>query len=263
MPAGADRASVVSALRRAGADPQVRAVVLHVDSPGGSAFASELIHHEVERLAAKKPVIAYFGNVAASGGYYIASACKSIVARSLTVTGSIGVVSAKPAIADLLARLGVHAQTLRTAPHADMFSSVRPLSPEEARVLQEHTLQLYARFLEVVATGRKRPMGEIETLAGGRVWSGKAAREHGLVDELGGIDRALELAREQLDTLPTALRESLQLRACTGKDGGLLPPVPERVPAPPVSWLEDLSFLLAAQREPAAYYAWGLSSYFG
>jgi ClpP class serine protease len=123
---------------------------------------------------------------------------------------------------------------------------------------------LYARFLEVVATGRKRPVAEIEALAGGRVWSGKAAREHGLVDELGGIDRALELAREQLDTLPAELRDSLQLRACTGKgEGGALPPSPERerVPAVPLSWLEDLSFLIAAQREPAAYYAWGLSGY--
>ncbi len=257
---GADRGSVVSALRRAKADPNVRAVVLHIDSPGGSAFASELIHREVERLASKKPVVAYFGNVAASGGYYVAAACRAIVARSLTVTGSIGVVSAKPAIADLLDRLGVNAQVLRTAPHADMFSPVRRLSAEETVVLREHTEELYARFLEVVSTGRKRPVAEIEALAGGRVWSGRDALEHGLVDVLGGIERALEIAREQVEGLPPQLRDSLKLRVCSGKaDGAGLPPV-ERTPA---SWLADLAFLMTSRNEPGAYYAWGLSGFFG
>jgi protease-4 len=257
----ADRGSVVGALRRAAGDPRVQAVVLHVDSPGGSAFASELIHHEVERLAKKKPVIAYFGNVAASGGYYVASACRSIVARSLSVTGSIGVVSAKPAIADLLERLGVHAQTLRTAPHADMFSSVRPMSPDERRVLHEHTLELYARFLEVVSLGRKRPVEEIEALAGGRVWSGHDARHHGLVDVLGGIDRALELARAAVDGMPPKQRDRLRLRACSGKaEQGALPPAAERTPA---TWFDDVAFLVAALGEPGAYYAWGLSKFLG
>lgn len=259
----ADRGSVVRALRRAAADPQVRAVVLHVDSPGGSAFASELIHREVERLAKKKPVVAYFGNVAASGGYYVAAACRSIVARSLSVTGSIGVVSAKPAISDLLERLGVHAQTLRTAPHADMFSTVRPLSADELRVLSDHTQELYARFLEIVADGRKRPRSEIEALAGGRVWSGSDARERGLVDALGGIDQALQLARAALPDMPAEQRDRLQLRACTGKgQSAALPPAPERAPA---AWLEDVAFLIGAWSEshPGAYYAWGLSKYLG
>jgi protease IV len=238
----------------------VRAVVLHIDSPGGSAFASELIHHEVERLASKKPVIAYFGNVAASGGYYVAAACRAIVARSLTVTGSIGVVSAKPAIADLLERLGVSAQTLRTAPHADMLSAVRPLSPEESLVLREHTHELYGRFLEVVANGRKRPIAEIEALAGGRVWSGRDADQHGLVDALGGIERALELAREQIADLPPQVRDTLQLRICAGKsEGTSLPPV-ERAPA---AWLADLAYLFSARNEPGVYYAWGLSRFIG
>jgi protease-4 len=264
----ADRGTVVGALRRAARDPRVQAVVFHIDSPGGSAFASELIHHEVERLAKKKPVIAYFGNVAASGGYYVAAACRSIVARSLCVTGSIGVVSAKPAISDLLERLGVNAQTLRTAPHADMFSTVRPLSPDEMRVLQEHTLELYARFLEVVSIGRKRPVEEIQALAGGRVWSGHDAHERGLVDVLGGIDRALELARASVDRLPPDQRAQLQLRVCTGKpESGALPPVAERAPAAPLSifgdWVDDVAFLVGSLGEPGAYYAWGLSRFFG
>lgn len=270
----ADRGTVVGALRRAARDPRVQAVVLHVDSPGGSAFASELIHHEVERLAKKKPVVAYFGNVAASGGYYIAAGCRSIVARALTVTGSIGVVSAKPAISDLLERLGVHAQTLRTAPHADMFSLVRPLSPDETRVLHEHTLELYTRFLEVVAVGRRRPVAEIQPLAGGRVWSGHDAREHGLVDVLGGIERALELARASVEGLPPAQRDQLQLRLCTGKpEAGALPPSAERAPASLASfveerrewgdWADDVAFLAASHREPGAYYAWGLSQFSG
>jgi protease IV len=269
MRRGADRGSVVAAIRRAVRDPRIRAVVLHVDSPGGSAFASELIHHEVERLAKQKPVIAYFGNVAASGGYYVASACRSIVARSLSVTGSIGVVSAKPAIADLLDRVGVNAETLRTAPHADMMSTVRPLSPDELRVLNEHTRELYARFLEVVSVGRKRPVEEIEALAGGRVWSGAQAREHGLVDVIGGIDRALELARASVDGMPPDQRDRLKLRACTAKpEPGQLPPTPESKPVPAPAaimggWVDDLAFLVASLGEPGAYYAWGLSRFLG
>lgn len=262
----ADRGSIVGAIRRASRDPRVQAVVLHVDSPGGSAFASELIHHEVERLAKKKPVIAYFGNVAASGGYYVAAACRSIVARSLSVTGSIGVVSAKPAISDLLDRLGVHAQTLRTAPHADMLSSVRPLSPDEMRVMNEHTLELYARFLEVVSLGRKRPVEEIQALAGGRVWSGRDAREHGLVDELGGIDRALELARASVEGMPPKQRARLKLRVCNAKaeEGGALPPAAEPAPASFIDdWFDDAAFLVASFGEPGAYYAWGLSRFLG
>jgi protease-4 len=264
----ADRGTVVAALRHAARDPRVQAVVLHVDSPGGSAFASELIHHEVEQLAKKKPVIAYFGNVAASGGYYVAAACRSIVARSLSVTGSIGVVSAKPAISDLLERLGVNAQTLRTAPHADMFSTVRPLSPDEMRVLNEHTLELYGRFLEVVSIGRKRPVEDIQPLAGGRVWSGHDAREQGLVDVLGGIDRALELARASVERLPPEQRDQLQLRVCTGKpESGALPPTDERAPAAVLSifgdWVDDVAFLVGSRGEPGAYYAWGLSRFFG
>jgi protease-4 len=242
--------------------------VLHVDSPGGSAFASELIHHEVERVARKKPVVAYFGNVAASGGYYVASACRSIVARSLSVTGSIGVVSAKPAISDLLERLGVNAQTLRTAPHADMMSSVRPLSADELRVLHEHTRELYARCLEVVSTGRKRPVEEIEALAGGRVWSGAEARAHGLVDELGGIDRALELARACIEGMPPEQRDQLKLRACTAKsESRSLPPVESKPPPAPAAWMDgwfdDVAFLVATFGEPGAYYAWGLSRFLG
>jgi protease-4 len=261
----ADRGSIVGAIRRASRDPRVQAVVLHVDSPGGSAFASELIHHEVERLAKKKPVIAYFGNVAASGGYYVAAACRSIVARSLSVTGSIGVVSAKPAISDLLERLGVNAQTLRTAPHADMLSSVRPLSPDEARVMNEHTLELYARFLEVVSVGRNRPVEEIQALAGGRVWSGRDARERGLVDVLGGIDRALDLARASVEGLPPKQRDRLMLRVCTGKsEGSALPPAAERAPATFIDdWFDDAAFLVASFGEPGAYYAWGLSRFLG
>jgi protease-4 len=259
----ADRGTITATLRQAAGDANVRAVVLHINSPGGSAFASELIHHEVERLARSKPVIAYVGDIAASGGYYVAAPCQRIVARPLSITGSIGVVSAKPAISDMLEHIGISPQTLRTAPHADMFSNVRPQSASEKQVWQEHTQELYTRFLDIVATGRKRPVADIEAIAGGRVWSGQEASDNGLVDALGGMERAFELARDAIKGLSPAERAELSLRPIRAKSAGEAPPPaadPLPTPARLLSELDpDLAFLLSAEREPGAYYACGLS----
>lgn len=255
----ADRGSIVAALRKAAADPFARAVVLYVNSPGGSALASELIHREVQRLGKKKPVVAYFGDVAASGGYYVAMACRSVVAQPLTVTGSIGVISAKLALAPLIDRLGIDADGLRTAPYADMMTWLRALTPDERAILEAHTAELYGRFLEVVSQGRRRPVAEIEPLAKGRVWSGRDAHAHGLVDALGGIEIALEQARAHLPELTSAERDQLTLRLCTGKaDGSQLPP--QAGGEGSTSWRDDLSFLVGSRREPASFYALDVSS---
>lgn len=251
----AERPGIVAALRKAGRDRLARAVVLHVDSPGGSAFASELIHREVQLLARKKPVVAYFGDVAASGGYYIASACHAIVARPLTITGSIGVISMQLGATGLLERLGVRAEVLKTSPHADMLTWSRALSPEERRMLDDQVRELYGRFLEVVADGRSKPLAEVDALARGRVWSGSDAHERGLVDALGGIERALELARARLPELSPAEREALELKPCSARpEATQLPPAASE--AAPASWLGDLAFALHARRELCAYYAW-------
>lgn len=192
----ADR--VVAALRLARKDRRVRGVVLHVDSPGGSASVSDRIHREVVRVAEKKPVVACFGDVAASGGYYVAAGAAAIVAQPTTVTGSIGVVSARLLAAELLERLGVRTEVIRKAPHADMFSPARPLEASERAILEREMDGFYQDFVALVARGRGRPVEEIEPLARGRIWSGLDARERGLVDRLGGLDAALDELRAKI-----------------------------------------------------------------
>jgi protease IV len=250
-------ASLAALLRSVKADPKARAVVLCIDSPGGSALASELIHREVERLARTKPVVAYFGDVAASGGYYIGCACQRIVAQPLTITGSIGVVSAKFALPKLLERLGVHPQQLRTAASADMFSFSRALTTREEGVMQAHAGELYQRFLAVVAAGRKRTVAEVEPLARGRVWSGRDAFERGLVDVLGGLDRAIEEARGSLAELSSEARAALKPRLYTAK-----PNPAASTPEQAALWLAEqvgaraeLELLHASRHEALHYYA--------
>ncbi len=265
MPGGAVLATVVAGLRELAKDAAARAVVLYVNSPGGSALASELIHREVQRLARQKPVVAYFADVAASGGYYIAAPCQRIVAEAVTVTGSIGVISVKVAINGLLDKLGVTPQVVQTAAHADMFSVARKLTDDEQGMLQAHADELYARFLEVVAEGRGRTREEVDAVARGRVWSGRAAQEHGLVDVLGGFDRALDEARALVPDLSVEARARLLPHVHSVKSRKPLRAEPMQGPADAlVALLANLPdgalFAAAIQRhEPTLYYAAGLS----
>lgn len=187
---------LVAALRAARASRRVRAVILHIDSPGGSALASDRIHHEVERLREEKPVVAYLSNVAASGGYYVAAAARVIVAQPQTVTGSIGVVSARLVLGGLLDKLGVTTEVVKRGARADLYSATRALDAGERAVIEEEIDGFYRTFLRVVARGRGRPVEEIEKLAEGRIYSGEAAHARGLVDVLGGFDDALGRARD-------------------------------------------------------------------
>jgi len=189
---------VIASLRLARRDKKVRGVVLHVDSPGGSATVSDLIHREVVRLREKKPVVAYFGNVAASGGYYVAASADEIVAQPLTITGSIGVVSARLVARQLLAHLGIHTEVVRKAPHADMFSPARELEDDERAILERELDGFYDAFVDLVAAGRGRDRDEIEPLARGRVWSGVDAQSKGLVDVLGGLEAAVDRVKQRL-----------------------------------------------------------------
>ena len=184
---GPKSARWIAALREARRDPRVRGVVLRVDSPGGSALTSEQLHREVLRLREKKPVIACFDGVAASGGYYLATHAHSIVAQPTTITGSIGVVSARLLARDLLERVGVRTEVVRMRPHADMSSPARPLDEAERAILRRELDATYALFVERVADGRGLTPETVLTLAGGRVWSGADAADRGLVDRLGGI----------------------------------------------------------------------------
>ncbi|HEY8427822.1 MAG TPA: signal peptide peptidase SppA [Sandaracinaceae bacterium] len=195
---GIKLATTIATLRAARRNPMVAGVVLHVDSPGGSALASDLIHREVERLKERKPVVACFGDVAASGGYYVAAGADAVVAQPLTITGSIGVVSARLVTEPLLARFGVRVDTVRKAPHADMFRRPGKLAAVEDAILDREIESFYRTFVGVVARGRGRKVDDIEPLARGRVWSGKDAAERGLVDRLGGLDVALDEVRARL-----------------------------------------------------------------
>lgn len=191
----AAESSVIEALERARRDRRARAVVLHVDSRGGSALASARIARAVRRLRGTKPVVAYFSDTAASGGYMIGVGAQKIVAQPVCLTGSIGVVAAKPVIGELLGRIGVRLEVVKRGPRADMFSPARSFEPDERAAFERELETLYDEFVRVVAEGRGRDEAEIRTLAEGRVWSGQAAFTGGLIDVLGGFPRALEEAR--------------------------------------------------------------------
>ena len=246
------RGSIVSALRHARRDRRALGVLLWVDSPGGSAEASDLIHREVIRVKEKKPVVAYFGEVAASGGYYVAAHADAIVAQPLGITGSIGVVSARLLASRLLDRVGVRTEVLRTGPHADLFSPHRPLTETERAMMNRELDAFYESFVALVADGRGRPVDEIEPLARGRVWLAADAHRHGLVDELGGMDAALDILKDRIDA-PARLREHLRPMAVASYR--LEPPPPAaqlRLDGSVFEGLRDLAWLLA--EGPAVLY---------
>ncbi|MFN2427956.1 MAG: signal peptide peptidase SppA, partial [Candidatus Binatia bacterium] len=186
--------SIAIALEQAATDPAVNAIVLRVSSPGGSPAASDEIWLAVREAAKKKPVIASLGDVAASGGYYAASAADRIVASPGTLTGSIGVVFFKPDVSGLLARAGVHTETLQRGRYARLLDLDKSLDGDELEMVRTQLDDIYRLFLERVATGRKKKPEDIDRVGGGRVWTGQQALERGLVDEIGTLDDAVRAA---------------------------------------------------------------------
>jgi protease-4 len=190
--------TVSAQLRAAHDNDRARAVVIRVESPGGSAVASEVIWREVCRLReADKPVIISMGDVAASGGYYIACPADVIVALPATLTGSIGVYGGKLVVDSLLERLGVSTGRVQQGAHALMYSARRSFSADERARFAATVDAIYHDFVGKVAEGRQRPVADIEAVARGRVWTGRDALEAGLVDELGGLRDAVRIARER------------------------------------------------------------------
>ena len=193
--------TVAAALRAAAADDGARAVVLRVNSPGGSYTASDVIWREVVRVrAAGKPVVVSMGDVAASGGYFIAAPADVIVAQPGTITGSIGVFMGKPVLRDLFGRAGISTDTIADgagAGTATMFSSSRPFSDAEWARINEWLDAVYADFTQKVAAGRRIPAERVHELARGRVWTGADAIANGLADEAGGLREAIALARKR------------------------------------------------------------------
>jgi protease IV len=189
--------TMVEYLRKARADNSIRAIVLRIDSPGGSAVASDVIWREIMLTRERKPVIASMSDVAASGGYYIAMPAHAIVAQPATLTGSIGVVLVRFVIDGTLDKLGVNLETIKQGKYADLFSPVRPFTPDERKKIGELMQATYDAFVEKAAAGRSTTPERIDAIAQGRVWTGRQAKELGLVDELGGLDRALAIAKER------------------------------------------------------------------
>jgi len=177
-------------------DSSVRAMVLRINSPGGSVTAAETILREVALTQANIPVVISFGSLAASGGYWIATGGDYIFSQPNTITGSIGVFGILPNFQEIANRHGISFDEVKTAKYADVFSLTRPKTEEEMELIQELVDDIYLDFLEKVADSRELPVDQVKELAGGRVWSGQEALRLGLVDEIGGLDDAIAYAAE-------------------------------------------------------------------
>ncbi|MFO7742927.1 MAG: signal peptide peptidase SppA [Anaerolineae bacterium] len=246
--AGAE--TVTRALRRAEADPRIAAVILHVDSPGGSSLASDLIWREVRRLGQRKPVVALMGEQAASGGYYVSAPASRIVARPTTMTGSIGIWGGKVVLGGLYDRLKVGHKEVQRGARADLYSEFEPFSQAEREQVRQELGAFYARFKQVVAEGRGMAEEEVEQIARGRVWTGKQAQEVGLVDELGDFEVALATAKELAELDPEKRYTVVQITA----------PGQETLPRPfPTNGDVDRLALLDGLRDLAREHVWAMA----
>ena len=188
--------SVREQLNKAEMDAAVKAIVLRVDSSGGAVAPCQEISAEIEKVKQSKPVVVSMGSMAASGGYYISAKADKIVALPGTSTGSIGVISTIPNVKGLYDKLGIEMQTFTGGKHKDMYSGFRELTPEEEEIMQQMVDDYYEQFVGMVAESRGLSKEEVRNLATGQLYTGDQARELGLVDELGGLDTAIDLAAE-------------------------------------------------------------------
>jgi protease-4 len=194
--------TVAKALNDAAADKSIKAIVLRVDSPGGSGLASDIIWHAVEEANKKKPVVVSMSDVAASGGYYISASAAKIIAQPSTITGSIGVVAGKPVMRGFYDWLGISNEYVLRGKTAGMFRETEKFSDEERVKFEEWIKTTYYRdFIPKVAKGRSKDPEYVDSVGQGRVWTGGQAKDRGLVDEFGGLDKAVEVAK-QLAKIP-------------------------------------------------------------
>lgn len=225
-----------SQLRAAAKEKKVAAVVLHVDSPGGSALASDLIWRDVQRLQQEKPVVVYMGNRAASGGYYVSAPAAAIVAQGMTLTGSIGIWGGKIVTRGLYDRVGARREVVSRGRAAGLYADDAPFDETERQKIRTQLGESYARFKGRVAQGRSIGEEEVEAIARGRVWTGAQALERGLVDALGDLELAAQKARELAGVSPDRTTPLLDL------------PVPRQYVLPlsaqAAAWLEGLHAVL-------------------
>lgn len=200
--------SVAADIRRARSDSDIKAIILRVDSPGGSSVASEVIRREVQLARKQKPVIVSMSDLAASGGYWIAMSASRIVADPDTITASIGVLSGKLNLAGLYQLVGLSTDYVATGENATLYSDQQDFTPAQQQTIQKMLNDVYSNFTNGVAAGRNLPIATVDRIGKGRVWSGEQAKSLGLVDELGDTDRAVEVAK-QLAGLPA--NESVEI----------------------------------------------------
>ena len=181
-------------------DSSVKAVVLRIDSVGGLVVAADTIWRELMRLKTVKPLVVSMGDVAGSGGYYIAAPAAVIVAEPGTITGSIGVVSGKYSLKGLYDKIGLHKEVLKRGKHADFYSDYGDYPAEEREIIQTQMKEIYEDFIRKVAEGRGMTKEAVDEIGRGRIWTGKQAKEIGLVDELGGLNLALLTCSKQSRT---------------------------------------------------------------
>ena len=190
---------MVRAIHNARTNPHVKAIVLRIDSPGGSGFASDEMWRELmlckEDTENVKPVIVSMSDVAASGGYYIATPAETVVAEPGTITGSIGVFSMRPVIDSTLQKIGTNYEQIKFGKHANMNNIFKKNTPEERAIMEREIKYFYHNFVQKVADSRKMKWDAVDTIANGRVWTGMQGRKNGLVDTLGGLDLALQIAK--------------------------------------------------------------------
>jgi protease-4 len=190
-----DSRTAVDQLKKFRKDDRIKAIILRIESPGGSVAASQEIYREVVKTVPRKKVVVSMGNVAASGGYYVAAAADRIVANPGTLTGSIGVIMRFSNIQDLLQKIGVSQEVVKTGPYKDVGSPVRKMKPEERQLLEGVIQNVYRQFVAAIVTSRRLPRAEVEKIADGRIFTGEQAKELGLVDELGSFEDAVDTAK--------------------------------------------------------------------
>ena len=198
--------SMIATLEKIRENEDIKAVVLRVNSPGGSSLVSDIIWREIELTKAVKPVVVSFGDVAASGGYYIAAGANKIIAEPTTITGSIGVFGTIPNVSELASDIGVNAEQVGTNANSADYSVFEPMSNTFRTTIEESIEETYNTFVGLVADGRGMTFDEVDAIASGRVWSGVDALNNGLVDELGGLDRAIQVAAELSETSEYSIR---------------------------------------------------------
>jgi protease-4 len=255
--------TMIKAIRQARDDATVKAIVLRVDSPGGSALASDLIWHELETV--KKPVVVSMGDVAASGGYYIAMGADRIFAEPATITGSIGVVGGKFATEKSFAKIGITHSIVQRGKNAGVISITTPFTDDERKTMQAMLNEIYRQFTTKAAAGRKMDVDKLEKLARGRIYTGQKAKELGLIDEVGTLDDAIAYAKQAAGIEPGTRLERLNLPkppnplealfgpldSETSIESAALTSLLRRLPEPLRESLEDLSAMDLLAKEPA------------